>query len=149
MFRCNRLSLVQYYIIWTQLPCLATITGFSHRYSVGRFNAVKFHPNTHKIHPIACPWGRGMWYILWSQPLIKFCLSRCSTVCNILYRKHISRKRTSFGIVILIKLWSWREKISNLFWSHHYTQEAVLRENSKKIQTLPLLKAQWPRRSAY
>ena len=35
-----------------------------------RSNAVNFHPNPHKRHPIVRPWGRGMGCLLWESPLM-------------------------------------------------------------------------------
>ena len=49
-----------------------------------RYDSVNFHPNSHKRHLIAFPWGRGMGCLLRVQPLIKFCPGHCSTVYNIL-----------------------------------------------------------------
>ena len=53
------------------------------------YRVVNFLPNPHKIHPIACSLGRGIfrnvfcWFKLW----FVICLSHCSDVCNIvLYR---------------------------------------------------------------
>ena len=35
-----------------------------------RYNAVNFHPNPHKRHPITRPWGRGMGCVMWTLPLM-------------------------------------------------------------------------------
>ena len=35
-----------------------------------RYNMVNFLTNTHKIHPIVRPLGRGMWCLLWIQHVI-------------------------------------------------------------------------------
>ena len=48
------------------------------------YNTVSFLPNTHKICPIACPWGQDMGCILWVQILIYvLLLSLQLAVCNI------------------------------------------------------------------
>ena len=36
------------------------------------YDAVNFQSNHHKRHSIARPWRRGIWCLLWVQPLIKF-----------------------------------------------------------------------------
>ena len=46
-----------------------------------RYNAVKFLPNPHKIHPIACPLGRDMGCNLWFDILVYILLQ--STQCGI------------------------------------------------------------------
>ena len=50
-----------------------------------RYNVVKFLPKPHKRHPISRPWGRGMGCLLWVQPLIRFCSSRCCAAYDILF----------------------------------------------------------------
>ena len=51
-----------------------------------RYNAVSFLPNTHKIHPIARPSGRGMGCILWVQTLDLYFAS----VTAVMYAIHVS-----------------------------------------------------------